>query len=242
MALYAISDLHLPSKLNKPMDRFGSRWQGYTEKIRKRWNALVDEGDTVVVPGDISWAMTLTEAADDFRFIESLKGKKLIGKGNHDYWWDSGVKMRNMLASAKAGSVSFLQNNAYLLPEEGYVVCGSRGWFIEERLQSPIFDSDYTALINRERARLALSLDEGERLKAEYGVSFPILVFLHFPPVFGDFVCEPIVEEMLSHSVSRCFFGHIHGKYDIPPEIEYRGIKMEIISSDYLDFYPKKIV
>ncbi|MGN1410466.1 MAG: metallophosphoesterase [Eubacteriales bacterium] len=240
MALWAIADLHLSTAANKPMDKFGPRWQGYAEKIAKRWNALVDDGDTVVIPGDISWAMKLGEARGDFEFIEKLNGRKIIGKGNHDYWWDGESKIMSAFSEWGVRSVSVLRNNAYFA--ENRIICGSRGWFVEKRLQDAKFTSDYEKMINRECVRLSLSLDEGERLRRECGEDVPVFVFLHFPPVFEDFVCEPIVNLLRERNVERCFFGHIHSKYTIPSIFEYKGIKMEIISSDYLDFYPKKLV
>ncbi len=238
--LYTISDLHLSHSVKKPMDKFGSRWQGYTEKLARRWNAVVGENDTVVIPGDISWAMTLDEAEADFKFIEGLRGRKLLGKGNHDYWWTSDAKMRTFLDSIGAKSIDFLHNNAHFAENgnSGAIICGSRGWFVEERLQS--IPTDYEKLVNREAIRLSISLEAGMKLKDEHPDS-RLLVFLHFPPVFENFVCPELIEVMKKYGVTRVFHGHIHGKYLIPPSCEYNGINVEIISSDYLDFYPKKV-
>lgn len=239
MAVYTIADLHLSHAVDKPMDKFGHRWTGYTEKIEKRWRALVSDNDTVVVPGDISWAMTLDEAADDFRFIESLPGKKIIGKGNHDFWWTTVSKMRKFLSDIGVTSVDFLQNNAFI--SDGKVICGTRGWFIDEKLQATQNPTDYDKLIAREAGRLELSLKEGERLRDGIGEDMPIMVFMHFPPVFGDFVVHELVGVMKSHGVRECFFGHIHGRYSIPQTIEYEGIKITLISADFIDFYPQKV-
>ncbi|MBQ2726677.1 MAG: metallophosphoesterase [Clostridia bacterium] len=231
--IHAISDLHLSLSADKPMHIFGSRWQNHADKLKKRWSALVSPEDTDIVPGDISWAPTLTEAEADFRFIESLPGKKLIGKGNHDFWWTSAAKMYRTLDSWGVTSVHFLHNNACRIDDK--VICGSRGWFIEEKQQNTVEDVDYGKLVNRECTRIALSLTEGAKL-ADDGTE--TLLFLHFPPVYGDFVCDPILDVLVKHGVKRCFYGHIHGNYTCPAKTEYRGIEFTMISADFLDFYP----
>ncbi len=235
MALYTIADLHLSSGVDKPMSKFGSRWNDHTEKLRSRWSALVTDNDTVVIPGDISWGMTLDEAADDFRFIESLPGRKIIGKGNHDYWWTTDAKMTNFLSKIGVFSIKFLRNNAFLADD--LVVCGTRGWYIEEKLQDSKLETDYAKIVSRECARLELSLSAGAQLKCD----FPPIVYLHFPPVFGDFICRPLIDVMKSHGVDKCYYGHIHGKYNIPQTSEYDGIKMSLISADYLNFTPQRV-
>ncbi len=235
MAVYTIADLHLSHAVKKPMDKFGSRWSDHTEKIRRRWNALITEDDTVVIPGDISWAMTLEEAEADFRFLESLPGKKLLGKGNHDFWWTTVTKMKTFFDGIGVTSVDFLFNNSFFA--DGEVICGSRGWYIEEKLQATPAPTDYEKIVNRECARLALSLKEGKKQCASQSAS----VFLHFPPVFGDFVCRPLVDVMKEYGVKRCFFGHIHGKYSLSYPTDFEGIRMHLISADYLDFTPLRV-
>lgn len=237
MALYTLADLHLSCSVDKPMDKFGSRWTDHTSKIRRRWTALITDNDTVVVPGDISWGMNLEEAAEDFRFIESLPGKKLLGKGNHDFWWTSASKMKKFLADIDVSSVEFLHNNAHTAG--GFLISGSRGWFIEEKQQNMIFSTDYDKLVNREVMRLELSLMEAKKLRTDRNEE--ILVFLHFPPVFGDFVCRPLIDIMKKYDVKRCFFGHIHGKYNLPRETVYDGITLSLISADFLDFVPQRV-
>ena len=234
--IHAISDLHLSLNADKPMHIFGSRWQNHADKLKSRWCALVNPEDTVVVPGDISWALSLPDAEADFRFIESLPGKKLIGKGNHDFWWTSAAKMHRTLDSWGVTSVQFLHNNAYRA--EDRVICGSRGWFTEEKQQNTVEPVDYDKLVHRECARIDLSLREGKKL-AEDGAE--ILLFLHFPPVYGDFICDPILDVLENHRVTKCFYGHIHGNYTHPRTTEYRGVKFTMISADFLDFYPLKL-
>lgn len=236
MAIFSISDLHLSLSTPKPMDVFGHRWQGYTEKLKKMWNAVVTDRDTVIIPGDISWAMHLDEAEADLRFIDSLPGKKLIGKGNHDYWWITLTKMRQFLLEKGISSIDFLHNNAYAI--DGHIICGTRGWFIEERLQN-IKDTDYSKMCARECGRLRMSLDAAQALKEkEENVDSPILVYLHFPPAFGDFVCEEMLEIMAEYGVTHCYYGHIHGKYNIPSTTVVNGIPLSMISADYLNFIP----
>ena len=226
MSIYSIADLHLSTSVAKPMDIFGYRWQGYTEKI---WCALVGEDDTVVVPGDISWAMSLGDALSDFRFIDDLPGKKILGKGNHDFWWTTVTKMRSYLSENGIGSIDFLYNNAFLV--EDYVICGSRGW-----LQNTSDEVDYKKIVLREAARLEISLTEAARL-SENG-RFPILCYFHFPPVFNSFVCREIVDVLHAFGVKHCYFGHIHGNYTIPRTIDFEGISFTMIAADYLNFVP----
>lgn len=231
--IYAISDLHLALGTNKPMHIFGSRWQDHAKKLESRWQALVTPEDTVVIPGDISWADSLADARTDFEFIESLPGTKLIGKGNHDFWWTSAAKMQKALDLWGVKSVKFLHNNAYRV--ENKIICGSRGWFTEEKQQNTVGPVDYDKLVARECTRIELSLSEGAKLADDTSET---LLFLHFPPVYGDFRCEPILDTLLKHGVKRCFFGHIHGNYTMPARTVCRGIELCMISADYLDFYP----
>lgn len=233
MSLFTISDLHLSLATPKPMDIFGHRWQGYTAKLEKNWRAIVGENDTVVIPGDISWAMHLDEAERDFRFLHSLPGKKILGKGNHDYWWTTVGKMKKALAEWGIDSIDFLHNNAY--EAEDFIICGSRGWFIEERLQN-IDSADHAKIAAREALRLKASLDAGKLLGKDSGK--PILAFLHFPPVSADFVCTEIVSLLKEYNVSECFYGHLHGNYSVPRSFEYDGVKLTIIAADHLEFIP----
>ena len=238
MAVWTIADLHLAHAVNKPMNRFGHRWTGHTEKIEKRWRVLVGDGDTVVIPGDISWGMTLEEAREDLLFLDRLPGKKLLSRGNHDYWWASLTKMRALFDECGITTIDFVQNSAYLA--ENRIIAGSRGWYIEQRLQNTPEPTDYEKIVNRECLRIGMSLDEADRLKAEHPDAETV-VFLHFPPVFGDFICKPIVEVLKSRGIRDCYFGHIHGVYTASGHFEFEGIRMHLISADFLDFYPVKI-
>ncbi len=154
MAIYTIADTHLSLTTDKPMDIFGSRWENYIEKLTNGWKSAVTDEDTVVIPGDISWGMNLEEALEDFRFLESLPGKKLLGKGNHDYWWTSLTKMNAFFEENGLTTLKFLYNNAYSC--EDINICGSRGWYVDKN-NSPK-NTDYDKIVSREAARLELSL------------------------------------------------------------------------------------
>ncbi len=234
MSLFSIADLHLSLAADKPMDVFGSRWKSYTEKLDTRWRAVVTPEDTVIIPGDISWAMTLEEAKTDFAFINSLPGRKLIGKGNHDYWWSTMTKMHQFTAEYGFSTIDFLFNNAFEC--EDYIVCGTRGWYVEERLQTAAENADYGKIVAREAQRLTLSLKEADALRQSSGKS--ILVYLHFPPVFRNFVCRELVDVLHAFDVKNCYFGHIHGVYNVPRSTVFEDISMTLISADFLDFTP----
>ena len=233
MSLYSIADLHLSQTVNKPMDKFGSRWTDHTNKLIKRWNAVVSENDTVVVPGDISWGISLEEALEDLLLIDKLPGKKLIGKGNHDYWWSTLTKMYQFLDDHSITTIQFLYNNVY--ETEDYIVCGTRGWYVEEKLQN-VENANYDKIVNRENIRLEMCLKEAEALRESSGKD--ILVYLHFPPVFKSFVCKEFVETLKKHNIKNCYFGHIHGQYNVQRTTEFDGIHFTLISSDFLDFIP----
>lgn len=234
MSVYAISDLHLSTneETNKSMEVFGARWNSYTEKIIKNWNNLVSENDTVIIPGDISWAMTLEEALSDFKLIDSLPGNKIIGKGNHDYWWSTQSKIDMFFKKNNIKSIRCLHNNAFEV--EGLMICGSRGWFNDEKSSNIPDNTDYNKIVSRETMRIKRSLDMANSINA----TKEKIVFLHFPPIFKDFRCDEIEAVLKGYNVRRCYFGHIHGVYDCPRSFEDSGITYSIISADYLGFTP----
>ena len=239
MSVFSIADLHLSLTAPKPMDVFGSRWQGYTEKIEKNWRAVVKDGDVVVIPGDVSWAMRLPEAEADFRFIDSLPGEKIVGKGNHDLWWTGVSKMEKFLSEAGIRSIKFLYNNAYL--RDGVVIAGTRGWFPEERLMTSktLAGADFGKLVKREEIRLRASLEAGDMLRREAGLpDAPIFVYLHFPPLFEGFRVDGMMDLIREYGVKKCFFGHVHGKYSVPASVEEDGMTLSLISADFLNFVP----
>jgi predicted phosphohydrolase len=206
------------------------------EKLKKNWNAVVTPRDTVILPGDISWAMTLSEATDDFRFLDELNGTKIVGKGNHDFWWATMNKVQTFFAENHIESIKCLHNNAFAA--ENFVICGSRGWFNDQSLGGIPENTDYEKIINREVMRLKLSLEMGKN----YPKELERLVFLHFPPLFKDFRCEEIIAVLKEYGIKRCYYGHIHGCYDQPSSFSDNGITYPLISADHLNFTPKIII
>ena len=223
MALYAIGDTHLSLASDKPMDVFGGGWEGYVDKLREGF-AQVEDVDTVVLCGDLSWAMGLEEGREDFAFLNSLPGRKLMLKGNHDYWWTTAAKMNRFFQENGFASLNILHNNCY---EYGaYALCGTRGWFYEETGDQKVF--------RRELIRLEASLKAaGER---------PKLCFLHYPPCYQGYVCREIIELLERYGVERCFYGHLHGgSHRLAVEGRYGQVDYHLVAADYLDFRPQKI-
>ncbi len=228
MALYALADLHLATDVQKPMDVFGGRWQGYTEKIVRNWNAAVGPEDTVVLGGDISWGISLEEAKGDFALIESLPGKKLILKGNHDLWWETVSKMRRFLEAHGFSSIDFLHNNCFFYGSTA--LCGTRGWPFEEDFTDPHNEK----IFKRELIRLERSLQLGKEADAE-----EIICFLHYPPLYSTFRCGEIIALLKDYGVKRCFYGHLHsGSLRFAVEGEHEGIEWRLVSGDNVNFAP----
>lgn len=228
MALYTIGDLHLSLGSDKPMDIF-SGWQGYMQRLEDNWRSTIAPTDTVIVPGDISWAMSLETAQTDFCFLHSLPGEKILLKGNHDYWWTTMNKMTNFLSQNGLNSIKILHNSSVQVEDK--IICGTRGWLFEA---AETFDSK---IVTREAARLEASLKSAEGLAGEK------LVFLHYPPVFGEQVIPQLIDLMLAHGVKRCYYGHIHGTgVGYAFNGNYCGIALQLVSSDFLSFAPLPIL
>lgn len=240
MAVFVISDLHLSlnESTNKSMEVFGKRWQDYVGRLEKNWRAVVKETDTIIIPGDISWALTTEESAADFHFIESLPGKKIIGKGNHDFWWQTMKKLEEFKAREGMDTISFLYNNAYVV--EDFIICGTRGWFYDPSCDNIPKETDFEKIMAREAGRLQMSLAEAKKLSSQHPEK-EILVFLHFPVFWADKCAEEMLTVLKQFHIRRCFFGHIHGNYDQLTEFEYDGIHFSLISADFLHFIPKII-
>lgn len=238
MSIFVIADLHLDVKSNqKSMDVFGNRWKDYVYKIHKNWTRIVQEKDTVVVAGDISWALNLEGAVYDLKWIDALPGRKILMKGNHDFWWSTASKMSKLFSENSITTIDILNNNAFEI--EDYIIAGSRGWFTDRSMQNSAQPVDYSKIINREVIRLKMSLECAKKLRENSGKE--ILVFLHFPPVWGEFCCQEIISLLHEYGISRCYFGHIHGCYNVPAYFEYEQIRFHMISGDYLDFIPQII-
>lgn len=222
MSIYAIADTHLSFGTDKPMDSFPG-WNDYVSRIEKNWNKLVEVDDTVVIAGDISWAMNFEELYEDFKFINSLNGNKIIIKGNHDYWWNTAAKMNKFVEENGFTTISFIHNSSFSV--EGVSICGSRGWMFES-------DEEHDELVlAREVGRIRRSLESAENEE--------IIAFLHYPPVTTDTKCNEIIEVLNEFNVKKCYFGHLHGvAAKIAFEGTVDGIDFRLISCDRLGFMP----
>lgn len=228
MALYAISDLHLAFNSDKPMDIFGEKWVKHDEKIKSNWIEKVSEEDLVLIAGDVSWAMTATESQGDLDWINDLPGRKIISKGNHDYWWGSITKLNKLYENTK-----FLQNNFYIY--EDYAICGTRGWICPG---SDKFTSKDEKIYSRELIRLRLSLEEAK--KAGYN---KYIVMLHYPPTNEKFEGSGIQEILKEYQVETVIYGHLHGPaLGRLLEGNVDGIEYIMTSADYIDFSPRRIL
>ena len=240
MSLYTIADLHLSTfdKTNKSMEVFGKSWADYMLRIENNWRHLIDDDDTVIIPGDVSWALSLEESESDMKFLDSLPGKKIIGKGNHDFWWSTMRKHEAFFEKHGIASISFLFNNAHETDE--YIIAGTRGWYNDEDAANAPDNADFVKLTNRENLRLKASLDAAKKLQ-EAAPEKEIIVFMHFPPFWNGKASGGLIELLKSYGIKRLYFGHIHGNYTVDPSFIYEGIEMNIISADYIKFVPKLV-
>ena len=228
MSLYAIGDLHLCLGAPKPMDVFGGAWTGYMEKL-EQGISCIGENDTTVLLGDLSWALDLQNAKADFAWIDRIPGKKIILKGNHDYWWST-VSKFNQFCNQNGFSNQFILNNNHF-EYEGFAICGTRGWFFEEE-KSGQHDEK---VFKRELIRLETSLKSAGDL--------PKIVFLHYPPRYKGYICEPIVELLHRYGVRQCFYGHLHSaSHALAVEGLWDGIEYRLVSSDRLNFRPYCVI
>ncbi len=233
MAVFTISDTHLSLSSQKPMDVFGARWENYMEKLETNWKQTVSSNDTVIIPGDISWGMGRDTSAEDLKFLHSLPGRKIIGKGNHDYWWQTMTKLLEFKEALGANTIDFLFNNAYIC--ENFIIAGTRGWTLAEN-----YGADDMKIVNREAGRLRISLEAAKKLK-ESSPQCEILVFLHYPPSFNGIICEPIVAVLEEYGIKRCFHGHIHS---VNPELldgKAGNVRIYCVSADLIGFKPMKL-
>lgn len=229
MSVFAISDLHFSYGVNKPMNIFGKIWENYEEKIKEDWILKVKNDDFVIIPGDISWGLSFKEALSDFRVIDNLPGKKIILRGNHDYYFSTKTKLEKLFKENNLNSLNILHNNAFII--ENYILCGTRGWGNTEDNNK----KDDKKIILREEGRLRISLDQGLKLKKEFeckGQKKDIIVAMHFPPFIGKF--ESIMSE---YGVKICMYGHLHGYgHFMIKEGNINGILHKMVSCDYTKF------
>ena len=228
MALYAIGDLHLSLSAEKPMDVFGGAWTGYMDKLHEGLS-IITPNDTTVLLGDLSWALDLDQAAADFCWINNIPGKKIILKGNHDYWWSTVAKFERFCANNGFSNMHILNNNHFVY--DGWAICGTRGWFFEEERCGEHDEK----VFRRELIRLEASLRAAGDL--------PKIVFLHYPPRYKGYTCEPILELLTKYGVQRCFYGHLHGaSHQLAMQGLWDGISYNLVSADYLNFQPFPVI
>ncbi len=221
MSIFAISDLHLSFGADKPMNIFRG-WENHTDRLRANWCRLVKPEDTVILPGDLSWGLKLHETLEDFKFLESLPGRKLILKGNHDLWWSTAKKIHEFLDANGIKTVEIIFNNCAIA--EDYAIAGTRGWFYD--------DTGSKKVLLREAGRLDASL------KAAEETGLPILTFLHYPPVYGKEVCNEMLDVLRTHNITQVYYGHIHGLGFNNAVSQYEELKLKLVSCDCIDFTP----
>ena len=211
------------------MDIF-SGWSDYVTRIENNWRRLITDDDTVVIAGDISWALKLEECYADFAFINSLPGKKLFVKGNHDYWWGTKSKIDEYLKANGFDTIEIIFNNAYV--RDGIAICGTRGWNYESSGEKDM------KILNREIGRLNMSINEAKK------TGYEPVVFLHYPPVYDTIVCQEIIDALKSQGIKKCYYGHLHGTNTHRHAVtgNYEGIELKLISCDYTEFYPVPVV
>lgn len=228
MALYAIGDLHLSLGAEKPMDIFGGNWVGYMNKL-KDGLSVIQPWDTTVLLGDLSWGLSLEESTPDFNWINQIPGRKIILKGNHDYWWSTAAKFKKFCEINGFENQFILNNNHF--EYDGWAICGTRGWFFEEE-RSGEHDEK---VFKRELLRLEASLKSAGEL--------PKLVFLHYPPRYKGYQCDEILQLLEKYEVRRCFYGHLHGpSHKLAMEGLWDGVEFRLVSADFLDFKPFTVI
>ena len=228
MALYAIGDLHLCLGAQKPMDIFGGAWIGYMDKLREGLSCIKEE-DTLVLLGDLSWAMDLNRAKADFSWIDQISGRKIILKGNHDYWWSTAAKFNKFCQENGFSNLHILNNNCFFY--ENWAICGTRGWFFEEERSGEHNEK----VFKRELLRLEASL----KAAGEH----PKMVFLHYPPKYKGYNCPEILELLKKYEVRNCFYGHLHGgSHKLAIEGQWDGTEFRLVAADYLNFKPYSVI
>ena len=226
MALYVIGDLHLGLGVSKPMDIFGDGWSDHTQRILDGF-AKLTEDDLTVLAGDSTWGISLTEALPDFTFIDQLPGKKLLLKGNHDYWWETATKSKRFFDTHGITTLDILHNNAFVHGE--FAVCGTRGWFFEEAR-----NTQNEKIYQRELLRLEASLRTAKELNRAH-----IIACLHYPPLCMGFECTEITDLLAAYGVRDCYFGHLHGSgHKLAFQGEHKGVQYRLVSADFLGFTP----
>lgn len=228
MSLYAIGDLHLCLGASKPMDVFGGKWVGYMDKLQAGIGRI-QPNDTTVLLGDLSWALSLEEAKEDFAWINRIPGRKIILKGNHDYWWSTAKKFYAFCEENGFSNMWILNNNHF--EYDGFAICGTRGWFFEEGCGNQQDEK----VFRREIMRLEASLKSAGDL--------PKIVFLHYPPQYKGYECREILDLLRAYDVRQCYYGHLHGaSHGLAQDGLWNGIEYRLVSADKLDFQPIPVI
>ena len=238
MAIYALADLHLSlSCPDKTMEVFGSSWGDYISRVEDNWKNAVTSDDTVLIPGDISWATYIDKAEEDFRFIHELPGRKLLSRGNHDYWWTTIKKMEGFFAEKGFDSLEFVRTN--VVEVDGCLISGTRGWMIETK--ESVEGSENKKIYEREKLRIGMCIDELN--KADPGHSKKRIMMIHYPPVTAkkDFI--EFARMMAEGGIDICVYGHLHGTaHRKAYEGDFEGVKLICASADYTGFKPVRII
>lgn len=223
MSVWAIADLHLSFGTDKPMDIFHG-WEGYTDKVKENWLSKVKENDTVIIPGDFSWGIDFEHALPDFRFIDNLPGRKIILKGNHDYWWGTRSKIESFFKKENIKTIEILHNNSYCV--EDIAICGTRGWVFMPNEQHDL------KISAREALRLSMSIEDSLQYNCK-----ETYVFLHYPPVYANEMVPNIIDVLKKYNIKKVFYGHLHGaSKSMANEGDYMGIDFKLVSADHLGF------
>ena len=234
--IYTIADLHLSFNENKPMNIFGTNWEGHAEKIKKDWLNKVKENDTVIIPGDFSWSMHLKDTLKDFEYLNDLPGKKILLKGNHDYWWTTVKSMQGFIEENNFKNIDFLLNNSYLIEDK--IICGTRGWTLAN-----LDTENSKKMIKRECNRLELSIQDGIN---KYGNEKEIIVFMHYPPILKYNIenneMTDFIKVLKKYNIKRCYYGHLHST-SINDAVETKcfEIDLKLVSADGAKFKLTKI-
>lgn len=230
MSIFVIGDLHLSFNENKPMNIFGDNWENHENKIKENWLKDVRENDVVILPGDFSWSMYLKDTFKDFKYLNELPGKKILLKGNHDYWWTTITSMKKYLKEMNFQNIDFLYNNYYEF--EDNIIVGTRGWNIND-------DAENKKMIKREAQRLELSIQKAK--ENIYLENKNIMAFMHYPPIASHNIVHNELNDFIrilkKYNIKKCYYGHLHG-ISIREAIEgsYFGIDFKLVSADALNF------
>ena len=230
MKIYALSDFHLSFMVDKPMDVFGEKWNNYEEKIKNNWQNKVKAEDIVLISGDTSWAMYEKDTEKDFEFISKLNGKKVIIRGNHDYWWKSISGVRELLPNG----VFALQNDSIMF--ENYLICGTRGWLVPEHGKT--LNAEDQKIYDREVIRLELALKDMQQKRKE---DSKVICMMHFPPFNSKMEESEFTKLFKAYNVDKVVYAHLHKKTINPKKITLDGIEYILSSSDLVDFDPVEV-